>query len=544
MRQWGSSLNHNGMSFFLATVPAHTQLYHGTWKEEAITGTEWLAFEPEHALIFARPRRGGPPMKPKPGHPPPSPPPGKGHQPHHDGPPPPPGPFDKGGPPRGKGGPPPPPPFPFDFHHGGPGDARRRDGKGKEDHPHHDMAGAERQHRQQIPMNHHPEGNSNDEDDEDPPRHGYLHTYAPPRPLNLLYIDGMSAGKTPNGTLDTQDLLLLNWTSAGAGENMWREYDRAVGMCNMTRDVWAGGKIDGVIRMEGGFEIILCDFEKSVELKEAMPVRGWNWGGMMGGWSYYQAIAKRYHGIGGGRVELDYDNFVTVFDYPEMNIWDNDVQSDVRMPRLQNVAVDDLAKVREAVTSMILARQERKEKGEDDRNWQEIVDMVVMRYSSALHYLQTKARHDGDQFADVLASLLRPFVDNPERNKTLETRRCVAQVVPVLPDDSKSTIGLSRRSVYDVTARICGTLLAAYDSSTQDISLLPRQSSSPPPAHALELVDELVAWLQWSTWKECRGCEDEELCMIPIWPVGTHEDHRNPQCRNEKSASERRGYWG
>jgi hypothetical protein len=58
MRQWGSSLNHNGMSFFLATVPAGTQLYHGTSNPEPIEGMQWLAFEPEHALIFARPNRG------------------------------------------------------------------------------------------------------------------------------------------------------------------------------------------------------------------------------------------------------------------------------------------------------------------------------------------------------------------------------------------------------------------------------------------------------------------------------------------------------
>ena len=58
MRQWGSSLNHNGMSFFLATVPAGTQLYHGTSKSESIEGMQWLALEPEYALIFARPNRG------------------------------------------------------------------------------------------------------------------------------------------------------------------------------------------------------------------------------------------------------------------------------------------------------------------------------------------------------------------------------------------------------------------------------------------------------------------------------------------------------
>src|SRR3954468_7465721 len=57
MRQWGSSLNHNGMSFFLATVPAGTRLYHGGSTRDPVIGPEWLAFEAEHALMFARPRR-------------------------------------------------------------------------------------------------------------------------------------------------------------------------------------------------------------------------------------------------------------------------------------------------------------------------------------------------------------------------------------------------------------------------------------------------------------------------------------------------------
>lgn len=53
MRQWGSSINHKGMSFFLATVPQGVQLYHGTNRSSAITGMEWLAFEQEHAMQFA-----------------------------------------------------------------------------------------------------------------------------------------------------------------------------------------------------------------------------------------------------------------------------------------------------------------------------------------------------------------------------------------------------------------------------------------------------------------------------------------------------------
>lgn len=65
MRQFGSSLHHNGMSFFIATVPAGTHLYHsGMYDDKAVQGTEWLAFEPEHALIFTH--NPGPKNRPRP----------------------------------------------------------------------------------------------------------------------------------------------------------------------------------------------------------------------------------------------------------------------------------------------------------------------------------------------------------------------------------------------------------------------------------------------------------------------------------------------
>jgi hypothetical protein len=119
MRQWGSSLNHNGMSFFLAVVPSGTYLYHGSSSSEPVQGTEWLAFEPEHATIFAIPRMS-----------------------------------------------------------------------------------RQSQHNRQKPLGRSPL--------EDHVEVGYLHTYTVTHDLRLLYIDGLSAGKTLNGTLDTQDILLLN----------------------------------------------------------------------------------------------------------------------------------------------------------------------------------------------------------------------------------------------------------------------------------------------------------------------------------------------
>src|ERR1700753_1850433 len=50
MRQWGSSVNHNGMSFFLATVPGNNVFYHGRHTPGPPASFECLASEFEHAF--------------------------------------------------------------------------------------------------------------------------------------------------------------------------------------------------------------------------------------------------------------------------------------------------------------------------------------------------------------------------------------------------------------------------------------------------------------------------------------------------------------
>jgi hypothetical protein len=60
---------------------------------------------------------------------------------------------------------------------------------------------------------------------------GYLHIYRTTRPLtNLLYIDGMSAGKTSMGTLDTQDLVLRN---SSDGNPTGGDYVRGQELCTL-----------------------------------------------------------------------------------------------------------------------------------------------------------------------------------------------------------------------------------------------------------------------------------------------------------------------
>jgi hypothetical protein len=328
---------------------------------------------------------------------------------------------------------------------------------------------------------------------------------------------------------------------------MGGEMARARGLCDLASTIWEG-KIDGILRLEGGFEIILCDFEKHLERLDVVAVTSEGKGkrGPMGGWEYIKAITSRYHGIGGGRVKIDYEHFVTVFAYEKVRgLWDNDVQSDHRMPRLTNVQPSELQNIKNDVTSLILSKDWTA--AHKSTNWQAIADTIIARYSSPLHHLTStpSLRTNKKDLADYLTRLLRPFIDPTSRNATLETSRCVAQLIPTLPSLSippASLTPLAHRALHTVTSRICDTLLTSLSIASSPISH--SSYSAVYAEHAVEIIEELVSWLQWTSWKECGTCKDEEVCFVPIWPMGSREDHQRPRCRGPEEVEGRSGYWG
>lgn len=168
LRQWGSSIQHNGLSFLPVTIPEGNIFYHGTHSTERPAGLEWLAFEMEHANLFA---------------------------------------------------------MSFEFHkndsdstiHASSGAPEWRSLHGKMSALMSETAQAGQGHgidAQRVLSSSAPD----DDDDgghkrpgppEYPPdQRGYFHTYRAARPLNLVYIDGMAAAKCGLGTLDSQDFIL------------------------------------------------------------------------------------------------------------------------------------------------------------------------------------------------------------------------------------------------------------------------------------------------------------------------------------------------
>ncbi|KAI4847386.1 hypothetical protein E4T45_06806 [Aureobasidium sp. EXF-8846] len=629
MRQFGSSLNHNGMSIFIATVPEDTELYHGTSTKYRVNGTQWLAFEPEHALIFARGRRGPPPyhtpgddhappagaedrMPKGPYHPDgmssrpeletedagkkhdlahdqPRKPEGKGrphithddkgsHNPtdkesHQDGPhhrPPPPhddlphrcppgeGYLPCSGPPgEGHGE----PPDERIEHHGEHHDDRdhpRHHGPlhhgflDEHDGPHHghghpefsfptvgywvhrlgdllrnpkrrhasptsvspcettQIEGIEVRNGQETLASDSPEDQSS----------GYLHTYRTKHNLRLLYVDGQSAAKSQKGTLDTQDVLLLK-NSIDHDSGMFNEEERANQLCKLANEQW-DNRIDGILRMEGGFEIILCDFAAHLDVVSIAKTNPKAAGGFGGGaddgdgFNYYRAVAARYHGIGGNRVVLDYEQFVSAFAYPEAVYFD-----DSGRPRINNESgsIDD---VRQAVDNMVLRT------ADDNKavNWQAIVDMIVARYAERIEYLASGSLTTLSTLQAEVDRALRPFIDYNIRNSTLEIERCTSQFIP--DHVSTTSTNVAAQAIRELTHTLCTSLVVV--SAQTDYTA------------ALDQIKQLKDYLAWTTWKQCRGCTLDEICFLPIWPVGTAEDFEQPKCRSDVSLIPGR-YW-
>ena len=439
MRQWGSSLNHNGMSFFLASVPQGTTFYHGSSRPDIIVGVEWLAFDPEQALLFAR----EPP-----------------HRPGHNKP-------------------------------------------------------AENDQKV-ITMT-----------AKDKEAGGWLHTYKTAKELRLVYIDGMSAGKSQVGTLDSQDRILFNDSISG---DVRQEAQRAEAVCRIAAREW-DNRIDGVIRMEAGFEIIICAPEHNLipvritrsqvdRSNDAHDGRGKPNFGVSG--EMLRAVSSRYNGVGGDRVAVNYDHFLSVYNRG-LNLFPGGSS----LPRLEHLPTTTIRLIREQLTDLVLSHDIH-----GQVNWQAVADMTVEQYGHRLRDLAYSFRFPTMQSLSAeIARLWAPFVDPDHPSQDDEIQYCSGRFIPGGDQVNSST--LAYNAVHSVNRRICSAFATVlYEDSDHAV--------------AIGRLRELMDYLAWPMWKECHGCRDNEFCAIPMWPLGRKEDYEHPRCQRFDSAYSGFGgsYWG
>lgn len=489
MRQWGSSLHHNGMSFFLATVPKGVLLHHGNSGPDSPTQPDWLAYEIEHAENFARGRRGGP---------------GGG---------------GGGGPPGHGGGPPPPP-----------------------------LVGAE---DGQKPVK--DEGRRLElRDDEEKEVHGYLHVYQTTRPLKFLYVDGMGGGKTSMGTLDSQDYLLRgktpgNETDRWAREDKHRdeepparrgpggsgpmdEQERAKDLCALCQE-WG---LQGIVRMEAGFEIIKCDFSDGLEEIQALQRPDQDDGRRrgFGNLEFIRGLSERYQGIGAGRTVIDYSSMVSAFFFGVNLTNPNAKRQD--LPRLFSVKQEQLEGIKSYLGGVIAERRDDEARVID---WQDVSDLIVGRYADRLKYMAESVDTVTAMSSEV-NFLLTLFVDGSGAGSTEDAiDRCAEFYLKTVTPTTKSD-HLIRAAFQTVTHEICSTLfrvrgLVVEDPAPDQLSLAASKSA----------LGALMYSLSWTRFKRCPACAIDEVCVVPMWPMGTVEDYKNPRCSNGTEVDDGERYW-
>ncbi|PNP86155.1 hypothetical protein FNYG_00383 [Fusarium nygamai] len=501
-REWGSALYHNGFSYFPATVPEGTLFYHGSRQNVTPTGPEWLAFDIEHAENFARS------FKYRPG--------GK-----HPGAPP-------GPPPPGKKKP--------DVDQGQTGEEEDRQEL--------------RRRSEDIKT-----GNGDDPldkvadtkgDDNPGVVRGYLHTYQTNRDLKVLVIDGMSAGKTDMGTLDSQDLVLReNNTNRGSFD----EWNRAHDLCKLASE-WG---IDGFVRIEAGIEIIHCDFADSLDLVSMMRTEVMD--RIMGKsglatFQFVRAIGERYDGVGANRLRIDFSSMVSGLFFP-INI-SSTVVGRPDLWRLGSATLEELKDVKAYLADVL--RQPRR----FIVDWQSVADLVIARYSKRLALMVHEPLQSHYFVDEVEAATLtwydappspddKSMIDQREVNRTADAiEQCrLHYLQPALKARQQWRFEdeLIYTSLDTVLGTICQTffsvrnaLLEASGSELDDYRIRLDNENDSEMEKAISngraVIRALMGDLGWSTWKKPQPCQPDEVNTIAMWPFGTKEDHWHPGCRS------------
>ncbi|RKF59987.1 Uncharacterized protein OnM2_055070 [Erysiphe neolycopersici] len=314
---------------------------------------------------------------------------------------------------------------------------------------------------------------------------GYLSTYRTTRPLrNVIYLDGMSAAKTSFGTIDTQDKVLLQDNNFHRRQG-FRDLYRVQEICKLLPH------LDGIIRMELGFELIMCDASKNLELL---------------------SITNPYF-------------------YP-LNLT-NPNPTKAAIPGINSYEKEKIKRMRDDIVTLF----EKPSKPQQSIEWQNIVDEIVSRYSDRLAYMESNKSNKFEMIQET-KFILERFINHAVPNMTASKEQCSS--LYLLKAIKASTMTSSDKFIYEavlkVSREICSLLFEVREV------LLSRQDSW-VVEEAKSMVRNLMNWLDWSRWKECGKCDWDEFCFVPIWPWGTQRDHDHPSCKKINQRESFLDYW-
>ncbi|KAF7365831.1 hypothetical protein MVEN_00457200 [Mycena venus] len=390
------------------------------------------------------------------------------------------------------------------------------------------------------------------------------------RPLSVLYFDGSSAAKMGDGPLDAQDLLIFGKIDPGRARDARA---RINGLCAWGREFG----IDGYVRMQVNFEVMLCGFSNGVELLSADYLAAWLKGikppalsgamqasfpGRPNTYPSFQALElRRFETILSGswhnrypgetRIHLDLTRLISFYDTslaPSLiaqregkERWDH---------RLLGISAADMAAVNSRLRAMLVSDIDIGS-GVD---WKTLFHVVVDRYADRLETLAyllntttpANLRQRTRTIQTHLRVILTPYLHysarphsiggsngtdhawalpvwhacttthtaHIHRNPTLHSQLTDSERVLLDALDGTNK-EICRVVVRMWTAGVYGGLDAFISGNENRLTstLVRILGEWRTDAHAL------MAWLDWSVWVKCRPmCSPEEMCYLPTYP--------------------------
>jgi hypothetical protein len=339
----------------------------------------------------------------------------------------------------------------------------------------------------------------------------------------------MSAGKTSMGTLDTQDLVLRN-DSYDHNRPAMGDRFRGQKLCALGAE-WG---IDGFVRMEMGFEILMCDFGDTLELQSAIQrPSGENQSHeKLKQFEVVRGASSRYPGITAQRLSIDYSGMVSAFWY-DFNLTNPDPKRD-DLPRLPASNREGLARMHADVK---IAVDESRSRGGVGNDWQGVVDMIVTRYSDRLQLMAEKDT-SGETILLHIAVLLNLYIDYGNFDVSTAIGKCSTHYLTIAVLQTTADY-MIYEALLAVMTKMCSTLFYIRDLLVEEGEIAERSALN----ESKSALNILIKYLGWTTWRECGKCAYDEVCFVAIWPWGSTEDHEDPRCMKEDLLSTRHGYW-
>ncbi|KAF7298323.1 hypothetical protein MKEN_01356900 [Mycena kentingensis (nom. inval.)] len=385
------------------------------------------------------------------------------------------------------------------------------------------------------------------------PEHSYLFCRGEPsdgcwhltlvntRPLKVLYFDGSAAAKMRSGPMDTQDIVA--WGQI-LPDRFFDEEERLDDLCRWGKQFG----VDGFVRMQMDFEIMLCSFTAGLEVvaRANLVADGTNHPPSLpktfalprGAEDIYSGSwHNRYPGD--RRIQLDLTSLVSFYDtalVPSL------VPARFGKARLQHrllgIAPEDVR----AVMQRLEASYASPPPATSGIDWETLVRVIVDRFADRLEIVQyildgaSSSSETAKRAMRQLHIMLTPYLLHsavPEATgnawaapifKFCATSHTAhIHRAPVLTPSER----LMLQAVEAVNREICRVITAMWVRGVQ--AGLDRAVPVSSPLSALDeeeantlirdwriSVDALMSWLDWNVWVKCRpACGFEvRLCRL------------------------------